>query len=85
VGGSKKLIKLTVDAGEEQPRQVVSGIAESYEATDLPGTFILLVANLAPKKIFGVQSHGMALLAETKDRLTFVQPAQEVAPGTKVR
>ena len=71
-----KLLKLTVDLGFEK-RTVVSGIAGSYDPESIVGQDIVLVANLAPRKIKGVVSQGMVLLAEDKDgKLGFVS-----APG----
>jgi len=80
-----KLLKLTIDIGSEQ-RTVVSGIAHQFEVTGLVGKSVVLVANLTPKKIRGVPSHGMILMAEDQDgRLQMVAPAKAVSPGSVVR
>ncbi len=80
-----KLLKLTVDLGFEQ-RTVVSGIAESYSPEKLIGQEIVLVANLEPRKIRGVESQGMILLAENKDgKLGFVSPPKGWSKGDVVR
>jgi methionyl-tRNA synthetase len=63
VEGAKKLLKLTIDIGEESPRQLVAGIAEFYSVDELPGKTIVVVANLQPATIRGVQSQGMLLAA----------------------
>ena len=69
-----KLLKITLDLGFEQ-RTVVSGIAESYDPKEILGKDVVLVANLAPRKIRGVESRGMILLAENGDgKLGFVSP-----------
>ncbi|MBR57622.1 MAG: methionine--tRNA ligase [Myxococcales bacterium] len=85
IEGAEKLLKLTVDAGEESTRTVVAGIAKSYAPDDLPGTSIVLLANLQPRKIFGVLSQGMVLLAESDNRMVFVQPAEALPTGAKIR
>lgn len=63
---SKKLIKLQIDLGNEK-RQIVAGIAEHYKAEDLIGQIIVVVANLQPAKLMGVESQGMLLAANTSD------------------
>lgn len=70
-----KLLKLTLDVGGV-PRTVVSGIAMHYTPEELPGRKVVILANLEPRKIRGVESHGMILMAESADgRLHFVQAA----------
>lgn len=69
-----KLLKLSVDLGFEQ-RTVVSGIAEHFKADDVIGKQVVLVTNLAPRKIRGVESQGMILMADDEDgKLCFVSP-----------
>lgn len=80
-----KLLKLTVDLGFEK-RTVVSGIAGSYDPESIVGQNIVLVANLAPRKIKGVVSQGMVLLAEDKDgKLGFVSAPEGWPKGDVVR
>ena len=80
-----KLLKLTVDIGSEQ-RTVVSGIAQHYTPEDIIGQQVVLVANLAPKRLRGVDSHGMVLMSEdTSGKLHFVQPSTAVENGSEVR
>jgi len=82
---AKKLLKLTVDLGFEL-RTVVSGIAEFYEAENVVGQQVVVVANLAPRKLRGVMSEGMILMAENeKDELVFVSPAEGFGNGFVVR
>ncbi len=82
---ANKLLKLTVDIGKET-RTVVSGIAKQYKPEDLPGQTVVLVANLAPRKLRGVASQGMILMAENdKGELTFVQPKDDFGNGWTVR
>jgi methionyl-tRNA synthetase len=85
VPNSKKLVKMTVDAGTEQ-RTIVAGIALSYEADALVGRTIVIVANLKPAKLMGIESNGMVLAASAEGGgavlVSFEQPP---APGTRVR
>lgn len=82
---ANKLLKLTVDLGIEQ-RTVVSGIAQFFQPEDLPGQEVVLVANLAPRKLRGVDSQGMILMAEDENgKLGFVQPQAGFGNGWTVR
>jgi methionyl-tRNA synthetase len=81
---SKKLLKLLVDIGTEQ-RTVLSGISEHFKAEDVIGKKVLYLANLAPRKMMGMESHGMILMAEDRDgSLAFVQPGKDVWNGGTV-
>jgi methionyl-tRNA synthetase len=84
VEGADRLLQLKVDVGSEQ-RQVVAGIAESYAPEELVGRSVILVANLKPAKIRGVESNGMILAAGEKKVLALSALDREVPPGTKVR
>jgi len=84
IAGSKKLVKLQVDLGGET-RQVVAGIAESYDPEALVGKTIVLVANLKPAKLMGVESNGMALAGSEDGRAVLCTFDASVAPGTKVK
>ncbi len=85
VAKTDKLMQLTVDLGFEM-RTVVSGIAQSFEANHLIGKNVVLVANLAPRKIRGVESKGMILLAENEaGDLGFVSPPSGWKPGDIVK
>jgi len=85
VPNSRKLIKLTIDAGAEQ-RTLVAGIAESYEPDALVGRTIVMVFNLKPAKLMGIESNGMVLAASPDGgKPTLVGFDAEVAPGTRVR
>ena len=80
-----RLLKITVDIGLEQ-RTIVSGIASFFSSGDLPGRQVIVVANLAPKKLRGVMSHGMLLMAENSaGQLEMIQPAQNQENGSVVR
>jgi len=79
-----KLLKLEVDMGSEV-RTIVSGIAMHFEPAQLPGKQVMVVTNLAPRKMRGIESNGMILLAEGSDgKLTFVSPEQAVENGSKI-
>ncbi len=82
---SNKLLKLQVDLGAEQ-RQIVAGIGKKYTPEDVEGKTIVVVANLKPAKLMGVESQGMVLAAGGKDVLGLVSFVEgEIAPGTQVR
>ena len=86
VAKSKKLIQLTVDVGEGQPRTIVAGIAEGYQPADLPGKMIAIVANLKPAKLMGIESNGMVLAASPEGGAPILVAVDErVPPGTRVR
>ena len=82
---TKKLLELTVDTGLDV-RTVVSGIAEHFSPEDVIGRRVVLLANLEPRTIKGVQSCGMVLMASTNDGgLRFVTPEEGVTPGNVIR
>ena len=85
IPGSKKLLKLTVDMGEEREWTVVSGIKEHYRKETLSGMQVLLVANLEPVKLMGVESRGMLLAAGDKHGLHLMTPDSETIPGARVK
>lgn len=85
VEGTDKLIKMQIDIGSET-RQIVSGIADQFEADQLVGKQIPVLINLEPKKFRGVESQGMILIAEEdNEKLTLIEPQNEVPTGTRVR
>jgi methionyl-tRNA synthetase len=81
---SKKLLKLKVDIGTEE-RQVVAGIAESYKPEELIGKKIILVANLKPAKLMGIESQGMVLAAGMDGRVVLAGFDGDVKSGAKVK
>lgn len=85
VEGSEKLLKLEVDLGEEQ-RQIIAGIGRRYNPEDLLGKRILIIANLEPRTIMGLESQGMVLAAIDSDDLPVVLfPEREVPSGSHLR
>ena len=85
IPGSRKLLRLEVDLGEGEPRQLVAGLAGFYEPDELVGMNIVVLANLKPKKIMGVESRGMLLAADVDGRPVLLTVEEDVPPGTKVR
>lgn len=81
---SKKLLKLTLKVGDET-RTVASGIAEYYTPEELVGKKVVLVANLKPAKLCGVESRGMVLCAETDGKVRLVTPEDGIPDGATVR
>jgi methionyl-tRNA synthetase len=79
---SKKLLRLMVDIGTEN-RQIVSGIAGIHRPEDLIGTDVVVIANLAPVVLFGVESRGMILAAG--DEAVLIAPSSPVPPGKRIR
>jgi methionyl-tRNA synthetase len=82
---SKKLLKLSVDAGEPQPRTILAGIAESYEPEAIVGRSIVIVANLKPREMMGMVSNGMVLAASTDNGPAMLVNPEPAPPGTRVR
>jgi methionyl-tRNA synthetase len=85
IPGAKKLLRLVLDAGEPEPRQVVAGIAEAYQPDQLIGRKVILLANLKPATIRGVTSQGMILAAGAERVLGLSAVDGDVPVGTKVR
>ena len=81
---SKKLLKLRVSLGTEE-RTVLAGIAEHYAPADLVGKKVVVVANLAPAKLMGIESQGMVLAGEGGQGLGVVTPDRDLPPGSKVK
>ena len=73
-----------VDIGGET-RQVVAGIAQSYTPQDLVGTQVVVLTNLPPAKLFGIESQAMLLAADTVGKAVLLRPRESVETGTKVR
>ncbi|MDO8726642.1 MAG: methionine--tRNA ligase [Candidatus Methanoperedens sp.] len=82
VKGSDKLLKLEVDIGEK--RQIVAGIAKSHNPAELVGRQVVVMANMKPAKLFGVESRGMVLAGDI-DGAVLLMPEKNVKEGTKVR
>ena len=81
---AKKLLKLTLDDGSGTPRTVASGIAKFYTPEDLIGKTVIVVANLKPATLCGVESNGMILAADCDEEIKVVF-LDGVKPGSKIR
>lgn len=80
-----KLLKLTIDAGEDESRTIVAGIAEYIDDLEsLEGKQVPILANLEPREMFGIESQGM-MLGVGGDGFTFLHPAEAVEEGSEVR
>jgi methionyl-tRNA synthetase len=84
VPNATKLLKLTVDLGAEQ-RTILAGIAEMYTPEEVVGRTIVVVANLQPRKMRGIESQGMLLAADVDGQAILVQPETQTPPGARVR
>jgi methionyl-tRNA synthetase len=84
VEGSEKLLKLQIDLGDES-RQIISGIAKSYAPEDLVGKQVVAIANLEPRTIMGLESHGMLLAAHGENGEPVILTVESPVPaGAKV-
>lgn len=79
-----KLHIIKVDIGEENPRILVAGLKTHYEPVDLEGMTVVVVANLEPAKLRGVESRGMLLAAQDGEVVSVLTPDKPVSPGAKV-
>lgn len=84
IEGSDKLLKITVDFGNEQ-RQIISGIAKWYSPKDLIGKQVPVIVNLEPRKFLGQESQGMILMADNAEKPVQLHPLEPVPNGTSIR
>jgi methionyl-tRNA synthetase len=82
---AKKLLRLTVNVGESAPRTIVAGIAEHYAPADLVGRKIVVVANLEPATLMGVESNGMLLAGSADGKLAILSLDRDLPPGARVK
>lgn len=80
---SSKLLKLTVDVGNET-RSVIAGIARSYEPEDLIGRSVMMLINLQPRRVMGVESQAMILAAHDGEEMSVMVPDRPVKPGSEI-
>jgi len=83
VEGSKKLIRLVVDLGAEK-RQIIAGLAEYYKPEELLGKYVVVVTNLQPKKMMGLESQGMLLATCEKPVLLTIEKGGDEHVGERV-
>lgn len=81
---SDKLLKCTVDIGTSK-RQILAGVKSWFAPEDLVGQTVVVIANLEPKKMAGLASYGMILMADERDHPVLIAPTREVKTGTIVR
>ncbi|EBD1719645.1 methionine--tRNA ligase [Campylobacter coli] len=84
IEGSEKLLKFKLELDNKEIRQVLSGIAKYYKASDLIGKQVCVISNLKKAKIFGHESDGMILSAKSRDKLVLISPEQLVENGSLV-
>jgi methionyl-tRNA synthetase len=87
IPNADKLFKLTIDVGELGKRVICAGIKQHYKKDDLIGKEIVIVANLEPRKMKGVESEGMLLAAVSSDnkKILLLKPEKTIAPGTNTQ
>jgi len=81
---SEKLLKLIVDIGDDK-RQIIAGIAKEFSAEEIIDKSFVVLTNLEPKKLMGLESQGMILCADSAGRPVCLTPMKEVAPGSRIR
>ena len=84
VAGAEKLLRLQIDLGGEK-RQIVAGIKKSYPAKDLIGKEIVVVVNLEPRMVMGIESNGMLLAASDDSGPVLIGPYKDVPPGCGIK
>ncbi len=82
--GSEKLLKLSVEVGVEQ-RQIIAGIGKAYQPEQLIGREIVVVVNLEPRMLLGLESQGMVLAANSESGPVVLIPEKEVASGINIQ
>ena len=85
IENSEKLLRLKIDLGAEE-RQLVAGIARNYQEQDLIGKEIIVITNLEPRKILGIESQGMLLAARDikTDKIVLLTPDKDITPGSLI-
>lgn len=86
IQGADKLYKLSVDTGEKQLRTIAAGLKQYYKKDELKGKQIIVVCNLEPRKMRGVESQGMLLAAsdEKHEKVVLISPEKAVGEGWKI-
>lgn len=85
IEGSDKLLKLTVNLGEENPRQVLSGIKQWYSKETLEGKQAVFVTNLEPRVMMGLESQAMIMAVDGEKGPILLAPSEKVPNGAKIR
>jgi methionine--tRNA ligase beta chain len=82
---SRNLIKMLIDIGSGELRQAVAGIAQYYSPKELEGKQVAVIANLQPKRMFGIESNVMILATEDEKTVSILLPDRPVKAGSKIR
>ena len=85
VAGSRNLIKMLIDVGNSEVRQAVAGLAQYYNAKELEGKQVAVIANLQPKKMFGIESNVMILAAEDEKTVSMLLPDRPIRVGSEIK
>jgi methionyl-tRNA synthetase len=86
VKGADKLLHLKIDIGEPQPRTILAGIAKYYEPEKLVGRKVVIVANLAPRKMRGLESQGMVVAASVDNGPAVLAGfLEDIQPGARLK
>ena len=85
VAGSKNLIRMLIDVGESENRQAVAGIAQHYSPQEIEGKQVAVIANLKPRRMFGIESNVMILAAEDENTVSILLSDRPVNVGSKKR
>ncbi|MGQ9721987.1 MAG: methionine--tRNA ligase subunit beta [Candidatus Jordarchaeum sp.] len=85
VPNTKKLIRMAVEIGEGEIRQIVAGMAEHLRPEKLQNKNVVVLVNLEPKEFMGLESRGMILAADLDGKPILITPEEDVPPGTKIR
>jgi methionine--tRNA ligase beta chain len=83
VEGSDKLLKLQIDLGEEK-RQILAGISKTYAPEELINKTLIVIINLEPRMLMGLESQGMVLAVKDNNNLSVLIPEKEIIPGSKI-
>ena len=84
IEGSEKLLKFSIDIGEDGPRTLVAGIGKRYTPEELVGTQIVIIANLEPRTLMGIESQGMLLATDDESGPVLLRPEHIIRPGSGV-
>ncbi|MEM1538199.1 MAG: hypothetical protein QXK12_07395 [Candidatus Nezhaarchaeales archaeon] len=85
IPGMRKILKVTVDIGKGELREIIAGGAEIYSPEYFVGKNFVAIVNLEPKRIAGITSEGMLLAADLQGKPVWITVSEDVPPGTKVR
>lgn len=84
VENSEKLIKIKIKVGDKE-KQIVAGIGKFYNPQDLINKLIVIVDNLEPRKLLGIESQGMLLAASNEEKISLIVPDKEIEDGSQIK